>query len=316
MVRQFQKVDFKPLPGLSSPDLQMILSTLAFKGKEAPSVQFLVHLEDGDAISCQVSKPVGFKESDKTIVMLHGLGGSHRSPFLVRLSQKFFNDGYQVVRINLRGCGSGEGLNELPYHSGNSHDVYTVLKAIKKRYPQSPLYLVGFSLSGNTVLKMAGEAGHEATTLITKMAAVCPVLDLFQCQKAITSRRNLLYHRYFLKHIIKQSYNVSQGHKIKSLYEFDKKITAPLWGYSSPEDYYERCSSKHYIPEIKVPCDLLFSADDPFIDHSVLNHVKLASTTNAFLSSYGSHIGFIGWSGLKHGFFWLDHFLDKWVNRD
>lgn len=316
MVTKFQKVDFKPLPGLSSPDLQMILSTLTFKGREAPSCQFLVHLEDGDTLSCQVSKPIGWKQNDKTIILLHGLGGSHRSPFLVRLSHKFFKDGYQVVRINLRGCGSGEGLNALPYHSGNSNDVYATLQAIKHKYPTSPLYVMGFSLSGNIVLKMAGEAGNDAIKLIHRMVVVCPVLDLFQCQQTINSRRNVLYHRYFLKHMIKQSCNISQTHTIRSIYEFDQKITAPLWGYSSAEDYYEKCSSKHYIPEIKIPCDLLFSEDDPFIDHSLLQHIKLGPETHAFLSPKGSHIGFIGWSGVKHGFFWLDHFLDNWVKRD
>jgi len=316
MVTQFQKVDFKPLRGLGSPDVQMILSTLTFKGQEAPSSQFLVHLEDGDAISCQVSTPIGWGQSDKTIVLLHGLGGSHRSPFLVRLSQKFFKDGYQVVRINLRGCGSGEGLNALPYHSGNSPDVYATLKAIKAKHPTSPLYLIGFSLSGNIVLKMAGEAKSEAAKFIHRMVAVCPVLDLFQCQQIINSRRNVLYHRYFLKHMLKQSLNIAQAHTVRSIYEFDQKITAPLWGYASAEDYYEKCSSKHYIPEIKVPCDLLFSEDDPFIDHSLLHQVKIGQTTNAFLSPKGSHIGFIGWSGFKHGVFWLDHFLDNWIKRD
>ena len=75
----------------------------------------------------------------KTIVMVHGLGGSDASTYMIRIGNKFFDEGYKVVRVNLRGCGSGNELSKLPYHGGTSSDLLSVFKHLKYQTPLSPM---------------------------------------------------------------------------------------------------------------------------------------------------------------------------------
>lgn len=305
----FQNLHFRPFPGLASPHLQMFLASYCPPGAEAPSLPLTVHLNDGDQLSCQVSTPTAWQPYDGTIALLHGLGGSHSSPYMVRMSRKFYQRGKRVVRINLRGCGSGAGLNQKTYTSGDSQDITTVLELLKMQEPLSPIRLIGFSLGGNILLKMAGELGDKASRLIEGIGAVCPTLDLYQTVQKVSQGSNRLYQHYYLKQILKQGARWIGKQKIRSVQEFDEKITVPLWGYASTQDYYAQCSSLAFIPEIRVPCYLLFADDDPFIDYRMLSQVKLNSATKALLTMHGAHMGFIGSDDLKRGPFWLDQFL-------
>src|ERR1700733_8064317 len=100
----FDFLDFCPLPGFSSPHLQMVLATYGPAGKEPPSKEMIVVLEDDDQLSCHVSTPKNWKPHHKTLVLVHGLCGSHRSCYMIRIARKAFDQGLRVVRINLRGA--------------------------------------------------------------------------------------------------------------------------------------------------------------------------------------------------------------------
>ena len=74
----------------------------------------------------------------------------------------FITLGIRVVRINLRGAGSGFGLARGIYHAGRSDDLRAVVTWLERRVNGSPIALVGFSLGGNLVLKLAAEAAETA----------------------------------------------------------------------------------------------------------------------------------------------------------
>lgn len=308
----FQQIDFRPLPGLASPHLQMIMANYGPSGHEPPSESFIVRLSDGDSLSCMMSTPPTWKPAYPTIVIVHGVGGSHQSSYMIRLSRKFYHSGIRVVRVNLRGCGTGSGLNCRPYNSGNSQDIWEVVEILKLRHPYSPIRLLGFSLGGNLILKLAGEQGEKALNIIERITAVCPVIDLIQTINWISHKSNWFYHKYYLQNVLKQGRKWAVGKTIKTLRSFDDQITAPMWGYMDADDYYQKCSSYKFIPEIKVPCDILMTADDPFIDPYALKKSKIPNSTNLWMTTHGSHLGFIGsGSGIK-GPYWMDNLLLQW----
>lgn len=311
----FKHLNFQPLPGLASPHMQMFLSNFGPTGNEPSSAPTLFSLTDGDRLSCQISTPKTWKNTDPTSVLVHGVGGSHQSPYMVRMSRKLYNANQRVVRINLRGAGSGAGLCKKPYNCGSSHDVWSVLHELKKSTPQSSIQLTGFSLGGALIIKMAGEQGEKANNVIDKMTAVCPVLDLIQTVKYITDKSNWLYHRYYLKKILEQgSAWVKEGSlsSISSIKDFDDTVTAPLWGYQDANDYYRQCSSLQFLPDVKVPCNVLLAADDPFIDHKLVTQSKCHSNTNVWLTSHGAHMGFLGSGDNVKGPYWMDNLLLQW----
>lgn len=305
-----EHLSFKPLPGLSSPHAQTIVASFTRPGATPPSTPLLIPLSDGDTIYSQVSTPATWKENEKSIVMLHGLAGSISSNYMVRIGRKFYEAGYRVVRVNLRGSGEGSSLANLPYHGGSSEDIFEVMKHLKQLTPLSPLVLIGFSLGGNIALKLVGELGEDALPLIDSVLAICSPIDLQETIKLLEKPGNKLYHQFYLSQMLQQTDRWTKGREISSLYEYDSLITAPIWGFSSAEAYYRNSSSRYYLPDIKVPCYVMLTSDDPFVDYNQLLNCPHPSHMKIALSDSGGHMGFLGWTGgMEHRYFWLDQHL-------
>lgn len=306
---------FEPPLGLRSPHVQTVFGSFSPTGSPPISIPFLVPLEDGDCLCCELSTPKDWKSNTKTVVLFHGLGGSESSPYMVRFSRKLYQAGYQVLRVNMRGCGSGDRLAKNPYHAGISSDVLFVIKSMKRRCPLSPIVLIGFSLGGNIILKLAGELGEEANALIDKTIAVCPPIDLAQTSALLARPENRWYNLYYMRSLEQQAVQWTDGRPFSTLYEYDSVVTAPRWGFEGAFDYYQQCSSRFFLQKIRHPCRILFSADDPFIDYTSSLGLPLPSCVKIFLTQYGGHLGFFGWSGRDHYYFWMDNLLFKWIEE-
>ena len=309
-------LDFTPPFGLKSPHLQMVVGTYYPTGSSPVFTPLLVQLDDGDRLSCEVSTPSSWKPTQKTVVLLHGLAGSTRSPYMVRCTRKFYQAGYQVIGINMRGCGSGKELSSRPYHGGISGDLHQVLKTIKELWPLSPIEMIGFSLGANIALKLAGELGELAKPLIHSTIAVCPPIDLAQCSAILARPENRLYNLYYMRDLEEQARSWTKGQPFSNIYEFDCMVTAPCWGFEGAFDYYHQSSSRFILPQIQHPCRILFAADDPFIDFEASLGLPLPDSVKIYVTKYGGHLGFIASEGKGNYFFWIDQLLLKWVAED
>lgn len=266
---------------------------------------------DGDFLACEVSIPLKF---NKIVVLVHGLGGSHASPYMIRMARKLYNKNIMAVRVNLRGCGTGINLSSLPYHGGRSQDLLAVLQALKCQYPAYKIDLIGFSLGANITLKLLGELGDDALKLLCTAIAVCPPLDLGHTVKRLQQRKYGLYHAYFLKKVSQQAKPWLKV-PVRSIYEFDDTITAPLWGFSGAEDYYKQSSSLHYVSSIRLPCKLLFAEDDPFISPHLIQEAYKVPSGQLFTTTCGGHMGFLGYTAKEHRCYWLDQQLLEWADN-
>lgn len=86
--------------------------------------------------------------------------------------------GWDSAAINLRGC-SGEPNRLLSsYHSGKTDDIETVINYVTGNFSYSTIFIAGFSLGGNIVLKYAGEKGGEVPKLIRGIAGISVPCDL------------------------------------------------------------------------------------------------------------------------------------------
>jgi hypothetical protein len=319
---RFTVLPFRPLPWLANAHLQTIVASQMYLPVEPPSVTSLVPLPDGDRLALEVATPAGWHPQRPTVVMVHGLCGCHRSPYMMRMAYKLWRRGLRAVRMNLRGCGSGIGLARQPYHSGRSADLWCVLQTLHHDTPQSPLTVIGFSLGGNIVLKMAGELGAMATPQVSQVIAVCPPADLAACSRLLGQPSNRLYEQRFMR-LLQAA--VRERHQRfpdlpcvllppqLSLYEFDHIYTAPLCGFQDADDYYARCSAAPLVPGIALPCRILFANDDPFIDATVFDAVDLPASVQVMRTRRGGHLGFLGVPGSSGGYRWLDTTLLTWI---
>lgn len=310
---KYKSLDFEPLIGFASKHVQTILPVYLPAGDPPPSISWLVKLNERDRLVCSVSIPPDWKKVDSTVVLVHGLGGSDQSTYMIRMARKLYAKGAKVVRVNLRGCGSGKGLSKLPCHGGNSEDLLKVLEGCKNQSPDSPITLVGFSLGGNLVLKLVGELEGKANNWISNCISICPPIDLCQSSQIIRQKKHWIYHRHYLTSVFKQS-DLWMDKRPSSLYEFDEKITAPMWGYKGAFEFYQDCSSFYFLPKIKHSTKILLTEDDPFIDHKRVEELSLSREVEVFITKKGGHMGFVGSSLKKGDFYWMDQLLEEWIH--
>src|SRR4051794_38190939 len=146
---------FKPLPLLGNAHVQTFLGNIRLGPLRHPaSERRLVDLPDGDSLVVHDSIPPQWQVGECIVLLVHGVGGCHRSGYMARLARKFLRHGYRALRMDLRGAGAGSSLARRIYHGGCSDDVRAVAEAVEDWAPGSPLILVGMSLGGNIVLKL------------------------------------------------------------------------------------------------------------------------------------------------------------------
>lgn len=312
----------RPFPGLRNPHLQTLIAAKLTLSREPPSTPWLLPLADGDVLALAVSTPPAWQETAPTVVLLHGLCGCHRSAYMQRLTRKLVHHGVRAIRMNMRGCGAGKGLARAPYHSGRSADALAVLEALQQQTPGSPITLVGFSLGGNIVLKLAGELAAAGPGLLRQVIAVCPPVDLVACSQRFGQPSNRWYNWYFTRLLCADvAYRQARFPELQAvtlptrltLYEFDELYTAPQCGFRDALDYYQQCSAAPLLPRITVPCRLLIAVDDPLIAADVLETLPLPANVQITRTRYGGHLGFLGRPGSAHGYRAMDSQLLAWI---
>ncbi len=316
---------FRPAAWAKGGDLQTLLGYLLPGPNELPHT--LLHhmlLPDSDTlVICEnrpAQTPVG------VVLLMHGLGGHADSAYMLRVAAKFLSRGWIVFRMNHRGAGQGRGLARRLYHSGKSEDLPPVLDTLRQLFPGLPLVVIGFSLSGNVLLKYLGETGADNPFDIARAIAVCPPIDLQRCADALSRRRNWLYDLRFSR-LLRSMVREMQAHfpdfpRISlpfhlTVYEFDQRVTAPLNGFASAEDYYRRCSAAPLLANIRIPVDILASDDDPFVPAAMFRSVPNDNgAIELHLTRSGGHMGFL--SAFETSFGdrrWMDEALLHFATR-
>lgn len=316
-----KRLPFDPFPLLSDPLKQTVIGAKLHFQKEPLSVRKLIPLPDGDQIAVEITTPKNWKNTDRTVIMVHGLAGSHRSPYLIRLVNQLEPRGIRVIRFNMRGAGSGKGLSRQIYHSGRSEDLFEAIRILKGETPDSTFTLIGFSLGGNISLKLAGELAHEGAKYLNSVIAVSPPADIEASVRMMSQPANRWVEKHFCKKI---SAHITHMHATFnmppidfpedwSLAQFDELYKVPLCGFTDAKEYYKQCSAKYYVEDIKIPCRVLFAEDDPFIPHNCLDDRQLPSNVEVFKTERGGHMGYLGYPRSLRGFRWLDSLMLEWI---
>jgi len=232
------------------------------------------------------------------VALFHGLEGSADRYYIIKLMRTLDDMNYSVVAVNFRSCGSRMNRQRRFYHSGETEDFHTVFSWIKRRFPDSPPAAVGFSLGGNALLKYLGEQGKNS--LLHSAVAVSVPYDLKAGSEKIGAGFNQLYEYIFLKSLKKKlnqkrkTYPDLPSFSGSSLYAFDDQVTGPIHGFAGAEDYYARCSSGQFVPQIDVPTLLIHSKEDPICpaDRMPLAAVKQKNNLDYIITDEGGHVGF------------------------
>jgi predicted alpha/beta-fold hydrolase len=261
-----------------------------------------------------------------TLVLVHGLEGCIESHYMLGLAGKAWRKGINVIRLNQRNCGGTEHLTSTLYHSGLSEDIRAVVAELSARDRLEAIWLIGYSMGGNLVLKMAGETG-AACSALRGVVAVCPNIDPGACVMALERPTNWIYQRHFLTRLKARlrrkaglcpgRFNLAPLGDIRTLRAFDEIYTAPDGGYTSAEDYYDRAGARHVLAAIEVPTVILTAKDDPFIPHRMFEAGAIQANPRIRLwaTTHGGHCGFIQRPRREEDRYWAENRLIELVVR-
>ena len=299
---------FVPHWGLADGHLQTIVGNFyprpAFRlAAEAETVE--VDPADGSRVLCHCHwQAENVRARRLTVVLAHGLEGSSESGYILGIAARAWEAGCNVVRMNMRTCGGTETLTPTLYHSGLSGDLAEVIRHFTRKHQLEWVALVGYSMGGNLVLKLAGEWGSLKP--LVAVATVCPAIDLAVGSDALHEPLNRPYEWKFLRGLMARYGRkaklfpeiyapVEEIGPMRSIREFDNKIVARYWDFQDADDYYNREASAHVVERIAVPTLILRSLDDPFIRLTPGTRAKLLANpcVNLVETRHGGHCGYL-----------------------
>lgn len=242
-----------------------------------------------------------FREDSKAVVALfHGLEGSTRRYYIIETMKALRNAGFSVVAVNFRGCGSRLNRTRRFYHSGETEDYFTIFRWISEKMPGRKIGAVGFSLGANALLKSLGEKEEEHP--VDAAVAISAPYDLKLGADSLSRGFNRVYEYLFLRTLRKKVYRKREVFpdlpeaEGTTLYEFDNKVTAPVHGFKDADDYYESCSSKNFMADIRKPVLLIHSKSDPLCPIEAMPRQEISENPSLdyIITGEGGHVGF--WS--------------------
>lgn len=284
-------------------DLQTLRNILRGVPPDLPGGErLLLPVSCGERLAARLNRQTG-SNARPLIVLVHGLAGSEVSRSVVASTRHLVDQGWPVMRLNLRGT-----LPSLPtaaghYHAGRTEDLADALRGLPANLIRLRIILFGHSLGGNLVLKFVGEGGHGLPVL--GAVAVSTPIDLAATCARMMANRNFAYHRYMLDAMKREALApgaaVSTAERAaiaaaRNVYEFDDHFIAPRFGYRNALDYYESNAAKHFLARIARPALILHALDDPWIPatcYAAIAWPRLPMV-EAVLTPRGGHLGFHG----------------------
>lgn len=282
-----------------------------------------VPLDDGDHLAVHEWAPAGGPLAETPgVVFFHGLGGTARGDYMRRGVRRALHCGLRAFAVEHRGAGEGRGLARLPYNSGSSQDAAAVFVRLRQDVGLQDAIGVGFSLSGNVLLKLACEGGAGG---LRGVVAVNPPCDLAAASDRMALPKNRLYELRFIAKLNRQIRERVRAGLLEepehvpwnaSLREFDERVTAPLAGYANAAEYYARCSTHDRLCEIALPTQILTARDDPFVDSAGLERAQRSPSVRLHVEDRGGHMGYLA-RGPRFGSWrrWLDDALESSLRR-
>ncbi|MEK9614048.1 MAG: alpha/beta fold hydrolase [Flavobacteriaceae bacterium] len=310
--------DYQPKFPFRNAHLNTIYSSQFRKIKPLSFQRERIETPDNDFLDIDFLE----NESKKIVVLCHGLEGSSASKYVQATASLLSAHGYAIAAMNYRFCSGEINRQLITYHSGRTEDLHTVINRVLPDY--TSVYLVGFSLGGNLVLKYNGDGIFPLHPKIKATVAVSVPIDLYGSAIELQRPHNQLYTWRFLRtlskkvHLKHQQYpdqvDIKQLKRVKKLIDFDEFFTSTLNGFKDARDYYSQANSKQFLPSISKPTLLINAMDDPFLSDSCYPYMEAKNNPYFELMTprYGGHVGFVSYKQL---YYWSEQQILKFIKN-
>ncbi len=310
---------FTPAWWLPGPHAQTLWPYLLRRLPNVARRRERLELPDGDFLDLDWSGA----DSGPLAVLLHGLEGSSHSHYAAGIMYALQQHGWRSVLLHFRGCSGSPNRLARGYHAGETGDLDYVIRLLRQREPATPVAVIGYSLGGNVLLKWLGEQGAQAPVIGAVTVSV--PFTLANAAVRLNTGLSRLY-QWSLLHRLRASMREkwhSSGKRdglkmldsLRSLREFDDRVTAPLHGFTGADDYYAQCSSRSFLRRIGIPTLMLQARDDPFMTAAGLPGPEELSASIEFeLTDTGGHVGFVAGSSPWRAHYYSEERLPAFLN--
>jgi predicted alpha/beta-fold hydrolase len=315
------------------PHLQTVWARLA-RSRQLVTFEreVLTTPDDDDLVLDHLPGPAG----SPRVLLLHGLEGSAHSLHTQGLALLVGRAGWRATVLNFRSCARDARdialrlSNRRPrlYHSGETGDLDFVVRTLVAREPATPIYGVGFSLGGAVLLKWLGEAG--AASAIRAAATISVPYDLAAASRFLERPVGRIYYGHFVSRLKTKALDLlarfpretahidpERVRLARTFQEFDERLTAPLHGFASADDYYRRSSSLGFLARIAIPTLCLSSDDDPLIPGESAHRARDAAATaprvRFEITPWGGHTGFVAGRWPWRPVYWAEDSAIDWL---
>lgn len=296
---------FQPAWWLPGGHLQTIFPAIFRRQAKLEVRREPIELPDGDLLNLDwAPEQAGLTGASPLLVVLHGLEGSLRSPYVTGIMRVMSARGWRVLLMNFRGADGQPNRLARAYHSGETEDVAYLLSLLRGRFPEAPLFLLGYSLGASVTLNYLAERGEQ--TPLCAAAAVSTPFELGACAARVHRGLSRLYElrlMFALRRSLWRKFSLvsealgltrRQALGLWDFRSFDERITAPLHGFQNADDYYDKASCRPKLGKIRVPTLVLQADDDPFMgEDTTPSEEELPPQVRMERSASGGHIGFV-----------------------
>ena len=301
--------DYKPPFPFRNGHFSTIYSGVFRKVHDLLQKRERIELSDGDFLDLDWSESKS--KTNKIVILIHGLEGNAQRHYITGSAKKFNQNNFDACAINLRGCSGEQNRLYRTYHSGATEDLIAVIEHILNSKTYDKIYLMGYSLGGNLVLKYLGE-GNKIPSQIKGAVGVSVPCSLKSASDELLKSKNALYSQRFKKHLLaklnekKQLFpdliSDSDINAINTLKDFDDIYTSKAHGFIDAYDYYEKCSCLQFLPNIKTPSLILNAKNDSFLGEACYPYEEALANQNLHLEvpEFGGHVGFWGRKNISY----------------
>jgi hypothetical protein len=247
------------------------------------------------------------RRAHRTVVLVHGVGGSAEAAYLVRAAVAFYEAGYHVVRLDLRGAGTSADAWTSRYHAGLSSDLVAVCRHLSKDPRVGALGLVGCSLGGHLALHVAADAASEDVGALRAVVALAAPVELAASVKHLMRPAAAPFHAFVVVSLVAQTlalldrspgalpFDRAELLRVRSLWAYDDLVVARTHGFLGARDYYERASVAPRLGALGCPTLFLYADDDPMVPAGVADAVFARGVSPLLTAEKTARGGHLGW---------------------
>lgn len=295
--------EYKPSTIFKNGFISTVYSGIIRKVKSIPFKHSRERLELSDGDFLDLDWDYSKAKTEKLLILLHGLEGSSERSYMTGSGKLFNSNDFDVLRVNFRGCSGEVNSKYRSYHSGATEDLKEIIEFVLTLQKYQKVFLKGFSLGGNVILKYLGE-NEDLPKEIKGAVAISVPCNLEGSARSLVQFKNIPFAIRFKRSLLKRlrekqkkfpdKVSSAEINKIKTLIDFDDIYTSKAHGFESAEDYYSKSSSLQFLPNISVPTLIINALNDSFLSKECYPIKEAKENKNLYLEmpKYGGHVGF------------------------